>query len=163
MAASEIWFASNTFAAPLPPTTHSGFSVDFGVVAVANLETGAVAGFGFWGLGISCTSGATDGPMISVIALWAQISSLHTGTCAAIAQRRNQKVDARLNPHTSEVDETTCGAVAIRPNEQLYGRQNRGTSESNVNTRAETVRWTRADEIWVLKPPYGREQTKYGR
>src|SRR6266550_3193364 len=82
-AASEIWLPSNTVAAPLPPTTHSGFdTVGFGVAAVAKRGTGAaLAGAAFGGFGTSSTSGATlAAPSTACSALCPQISSLHTGT-----------------------------------------------------------------------------------
>src|SRR5258705_10520993 len=85
-AASEIWLPSNTVDDPFPPTTHSGFDTDdFGVVVVAKRGTGA--GFAGWALGgfaTSSTSGATlVAPSTCCIALWPQISSLHTGTRGA--------------------------------------------------------------------------------
>src|SRR5437660_10426121 len=82
-APSEIWFASKTFVAAFAPITKSGDRLDFGGAAAANLGTGALPGLGFCRGGRSCTSGGTDGPMTSVNALWAQISSLHTGTRGA--------------------------------------------------------------------------------
>src|SRR3989338_4225435 len=62
-AASEIWLPSNTFAAPLPPTTHSGFDTFvFGVVWVANLGTGVgLAGGGGGGRGGDPGGGAGGG------------------------------------------------------------------------------------------------------
>src|SRR5579871_475746 len=82
-AASEIWLPSNTLAAPLPVTTNSGDSVDFGVTLEANRGTGALPAFGLRRGGRSSASGATEGPITSVSALCAQISSLHTGTFGA--------------------------------------------------------------------------------
>src|SRR6185436_4529192 len=85
-AASEIWLPSNTFDAPLPPTTHAGFdTLLFGVVVVAKRGTGAgFAGGVFCGFGKSSTSGATlAAPSTCSIALWPQTSSLHTGTRGA--------------------------------------------------------------------------------
>src|SRR5438874_13086942 len=87
-AASEIWLPSNTFDEPLPPTTHSGFDTDvFGVVVVPKRGTGAgFAGCAFCGFGVSSTSGATlAAPSTCCIALWPQISSLHTATRGAEA------------------------------------------------------------------------------
>jgi hypothetical protein len=66
--------------------THSGFDTFvFGAVVLANRGTGAgVAGGVGCGLGRSSTSGATfAAPRTSCIALWPQISSLHTGTRGA--------------------------------------------------------------------------------
>src|ERR1700694_5828295 len=82
-AASEIWLPSKTLPAPLPPTTNSAGRLDLGGVAVAKRGTGALPGFGFWRGGRSSTSDGTDGPITSVSALCAQISSLHTGTRGA--------------------------------------------------------------------------------
>src|SRR5262245_11474976 len=82
-AASEIWLPSKTFAAPRPPTTNSAGSVDLGGAAAAKRGTGAVPRLAFWRGGRSSTSGGTDGPSTSTSALWAQISSLHTGTRGA--------------------------------------------------------------------------------
>src|ERR1041384_7178127 len=85
-AASEILLPSNTFEAPLPPTTHAGFDTPvFGVVVVVKRGTGtALAGGVFCGLGRSSTSGATLlAPSTCCIALCPQISSLHTGTRGA--------------------------------------------------------------------------------
>src|SRR5260370_38184903 len=78
-AASEIWFPSNTVAAPLPPTTYSDARVDLGGVAVANRGTGVLPAFGFSRGGKSSTSGGTEGPNTSVSPFCPQISSLHTG------------------------------------------------------------------------------------
>src|SRR5581483_2588830 len=82
-AASEIWLASKTFAAPLPPTTKSAGKLDLGAVAVTKRGTGALPGFGLGRGGRSSNSGATEGPITSVSALCAQISSLQTGTRGA--------------------------------------------------------------------------------
>src|SRR4030095_10115769 len=82
-AVSEIWLPSNTFEAPLPPTTHSGFdTLVLGVAVVAKRGTGAaLAGAAFCGFGTSSTSGATlVAPRTCCIALWPQISSLQTWT-----------------------------------------------------------------------------------
>src|SRR5579872_1295763 len=70
-------------AAPLPVTTYSAGRADLGTVAEANRGTGSLPGLGFRRGGTSFSSGATEGPMTSVNALWAQISSLHTGTRGA--------------------------------------------------------------------------------
>src|SRR5436190_6909424 len=85
-AASEIWLPSNTVDAPLPETTHAGLlTFVFGVVAVVKRGTGAgFAGGVAGGLATSSTSGATlFAPSTCSIALWPQISSLHTGTRGA--------------------------------------------------------------------------------
>src|SRR6185295_4630691 len=73
---------SNTFDAPLPPTTHSGFDTDaFGVAVVAKRGTGAgFAGWAFCGFGRSSTSGATLlAPSTCGIAGWPQIAGVGAG------------------------------------------------------------------------------------
>src|SRR2546421_10627034 len=74
-AASEIWLPSNTFDAPLAPTTHSGFdTLVLGVVVVAKRGTGAgLAGGAFCGFGRAPTGGApVEAPRTRPLHLWAQ-------------------------------------------------------------------------------------------
>src|ERR1700730_8318750 len=79
-AVSEIWLLSKTFIAAFALRTKSAGRVDLGGAAGTNLGAGPFRGSGFCRGGRSCTSGGTDGPMTSVNALCAQISSLQIGT-----------------------------------------------------------------------------------